>query len=82
MHPHGWLVGVGQALGEGDPVLVFQTIGQDARQHVLGGLAGVLGDAQLEGLVHAAVHVGQLDRKVVERGAEGHAGGYLCRVNA
>jgi len=82
MHPHGRLVGVGQALGEGDPFLVFQAIGHDARQHVLGRLAGVLGNAQIEGLVHAAVHVGQLDGEAVDRGAEGHVGGYLFGLNA
>src|SRR3982751_848572 len=72
--PESGLVAVRESLREGDPVLVFQTVGEDARPEKLLGLGGMEGGADGERLVDAAVRIRQLDVEVVDRGSQGHGG--------
>src|SRR6185436_13188102 len=72
--PEGRLVSVGDAsLREGDPLLVLQAPGEQARGEVLQRLRWMEGRAHRERLVDAAVHVGERDVEVVDRRGQRHA---------
>ena len=60
---HRRLVAGRHAFGQRDAVLVFEAVGEHARQHVLDGLGRLPRHAQVERLVDAAVDVGQLDAR-------------------
>ena len=72
LHPHGRLVGGGQALRERDPLLEQQRVSDHARQQVRHRFGGVARHAQIERLVDAAVHVGELDLDVVDGRRQSH----------
>jgi hypothetical protein len=66
------LVHIRETTGKRQAFGVFQAIREHARQHVLGGFGGVLGHAQRQRFVDAAVRIRQADRKNVNRRCQGH----------
>jgi hypothetical protein len=67
LDPEGGLVGGGEALGENDPFLVGQAVREEPREQEAQRLRGVARDAQVELQVDAAIHVGKVDFRVVDR---------------
>ena len=52
-----WFVGIAQAIREGQPVRIFEAVGEHACAQELLGLGRVPRDKQVERLVNAPVHV-------------------------
>jgi hypothetical protein len=71
-HPDRGLIAGGNALAERDAGGVLEAVGQDAGNQKCGRLGRVAGDAQIELLVHAAIHVGEFDGEGVNGRALGH----------
>lgn len=76
LYPEVRLVGGTEPLGEGQVVLVEDGRGQQPGHQALLGLRRVLGHGGLEGLVAAAIDVGQLDGGLVDCGWKGHGDGF------
>jgi hypothetical protein len=81
-HADGGFVRFAQAAAEGDALLVAQAVAQHARHEEQLGLRRVHGRAQLEGLVDAAIRVGEVDGEAMQQSGVGHAGRIACRASA
>jgi hypothetical protein len=71
-HGERRLVRIGKPLGEADAYGVLETVGQHPHDEILFRFRRVPRDAKGQCLVHAAIHVGQLDLERVDRGRQCH----------
>ena len=78
----GGIVGAGEALREGDALRVLETVREHARHHVLIRLGRLLRHLEREGLVDAAVGVGEIDVEVVDRGSKRHDQAAVSRTGS